>query len=219
MSQTRKIFISRHLPFSSMYRNALVDKLTLVGATKDPLIYPDGDDEITDEQNELFEDFRNAVYNYVVTNIDCENPEHGLTFRATEVQQSIMDHTEPNTSNKASKKNLIGTISTIGAEYLHSYRGFDDSSDDGGLHNTIRRIQSGEETEKATVIWAYRALSYRMTEMSTADTYILMMEISLPKGLLCNEYDIRNVRKDVGKEKHSILERSFSTGKFYSRGQ
>lgn len=46
-----------------------------------------------------------------------------------------------------------------------------------------------------------------MTEMSTADTYILMMEISLPKGLLCNEYDIRNVRKDVGKERHSILER------------
>lgn len=39
-----------------------------------------------------------------------------------------------------------------------------------------------------------------MTEMSTADTYILMMEISLPKGLLCNEY-IKNVRKDVGKGK------------------
>lgn len=147
MSQTRNISISRHPPCGSMYTNALVDKLTLVGATKDPLIYLDGDDEITDEQTELFEDFTNAVYNYLVTNIDCENPKHGLTFRATEVQQSIMDHTEPSTSNKGSKKNLISTISTIGAEHLHSYGGFDDSSDDGGLHNTIRRIQSGEETE------------------------------------------------------------------------
>lgn len=135
-----------------------MDKLTLVGATKDPLFYRDGDDEITGEQTELFEEFTNAVYNYLVTNIDCENPEPGLTFRATEVQQSIMDHTEPSTSNKGSKENLISTISIIGAEYLHSYHGFDDSSDDGGLHNTIRRIQSGEEKEKDTVIWAYRAL-------------------------------------------------------------
>lgn len=46
-----------------------------------------------------------------------------------------------------------------------------------------------------------------MTEMSTADTYILMMGISLPKGLLCNEYDIGYVRKDVEKGTHSILER------------
>lgn len=152
MSQTKKISISRHPPCGSMYTNALVDKLTLMGATKDPLIYPEGDDEMTDEQNELFEDFTNAVYNYPVTNIDYENPKHGLTFRAIEVQQSIMNHTEPSTSNKDFKKNLISTISTIGAEYLHSYRGFDDSSDDGGLHNTIRRIQSGEETEKDTVI-------------------------------------------------------------------
>lgn len=207
MSQTRKISISRHPPCGSMYKHALVDKLSLVGAPKDPLIHPDGDDEISDEQTELFEDFTNAVCNYLVTNIDCENPEHGLTFRATEVQQNITNHIELSTSNKDSKKNLISTISIIGAEHLHSYDGFDDSSDDGGLHNTIRRIPLGEETEKDTVIWAYRALSYRTTEISIADTYILMMEISLSKGLLCNEHDIKNVRKDVGKGKDSILER------------
>ena len=46
-----------------------------------------------------------------------------------------------------------------------------------------------------------------MTQMSTADMYVSMMGIPLPKGLLCHEYDIRNGRKDAVVEKHSILER------------
>ena len=46
-----------------------------------------------------------------------------------------------------------------------------------------------------------------MTQMSIVDMYVSMMGTPLPKGLLCHEYDTKNVRKDVGDEKHSILER------------
>ena len=152
-----------------MYTTALVDKLTLVGTANEPLIDPEGDDELTDEQNRQFENFTNTVYNYLVTNIDCKSPEHSLTFQATEDRPSITDQKEPSTSNNNSNKNLISTVSTIGAKHLHSYRGFDDSGDDGGLHNTIRRIQSGEERDVDTVIWAHRALNYRITQISTAD--------------------------------------------------
>ncbi|CAF9933979.1 MAG: hypothetical protein ALECFALPRED_005799, partial [Alectoria fallacina] len=57
------------------------------------------------------------------------------------------------------------------AEYLNSYRGFNDTGDDGALHNTSRRIQSGAMTDMDRIEWAYRALDYRMTQISTADTY------------------------------------------------
>ena len=78
-----------------MYTTALVDKLTLMGTTNEPLIDPEGDDELTDEQNGLFENFTNAVYNYLVTNIVCKNPEHSLTFQATKDRPSITDQKEP----------------------------------------------------------------------------------------------------------------------------
>ena len=84
---------------------------------------------------------------------------------------------------------LISMVSTLGAEYLNSFQGVDDHSDHGGLHNTLRLIQSGQRTDIDTIEWAYRALDYRMIQMSAADKYLQMMGIAAPKGQLCCEYN------------------------------
>ena len=104
MDEPRKIPVSTDCPRGSMYTTALVDKLTHLGATNEPLIDPEGDDELTDVQDGLIEGFTNAVYDYLVTNIDCRTPEQGLTFPsdqgATEnqkIRQTPLSRTEPPT--------------------------------------------------------------------------------------------------------------------------
>ncbi|KAM0794817.1 hypothetical protein BDR22DRAFT_826625 [Usnea florida] len=47
----------------------------------------------------------------------------------------------------ATDRGLIGIVSKIGAEYLNSYKGHDDTADDGWLHHKIDWIQSGRETD------------------------------------------------------------------------
>ena len=101
---------------------------------------------------------------------------------------------------------LIRMVSTLGAEYLNSFQGTGDHSDHGGLHNTLRLIQSGQQTDMDIIEWAYRALDYRMTQMSTADKY-LQMGIAAPKGQLCCEYNTYNLKKEVGEVKHSSIYR------------
>ena len=90
---------------------------------------------------------------------------------------------------------LKGMVSRIGAEYLQSYQGFEDSGDDGYLHHIVRWIQDGREVEMDRVEGAYRALSYRMTQMSTADKYLEIMNIPAPKGQLCCEFDTWHMRR------------------------
>ncbi|KAF6238616.1 hypothetical protein HO173_003122 [Letharia columbiana] len=98
-------------------------------------------------------------------------------------------------------------VSNLGAEYLNSYQGFDDSGQDGALHNTLRRIQSGEVTDIDDIESAHRAVEYRMTQMSTADRYLQMMDMAPPKGQLCCEYRTNKIRQEVGGDKHHIIRR------------
>ena len=102
---------------------------------------------------------------------------------------------------------LIRMVSTLGAEYLNSFQGADDHSDHGGLHNTLKLIQSGQQRDMDIIEWAYRALDYRMTQMSTADKYLQMMGIAAPKGQLCCEYNTYNLKKEVGEVKPSTIYR------------
>ncbi|KAL9135963.1 MAG: hypothetical protein Q9175_002826 [Cornicularia normoerica] len=103
------------------------------------------------------------------------------------------------------KIGLISMVSKIGAEYLNSYQGFDDTGDDGALHNTVRRIQSGIVTDMHNVERVYKALDYRMTQMSTADRYLEMMDVAPPRGQLCCEYSTNKIIEDVGRYKYSML--------------
>ncbi len=125
---------------------------------------------------------------------------------------------------------LVSMVSNLAAEYLGSYRGFDDTSTDGALHNTLRRIQSGEVKDMNEVERAHTALEYRMTAMSTADKYAQMMDIPPPKGQLCCEYDTHYIMNEVGKDKFStvfrlILDRRIlfpdptpNQGRFFAKG-
>ena len=113
---------------------------------------------------------------------------------------------------------LKGMVSRIGAEYLQSYRGFDDSGDDGYLHHIVRWIQDGREVEMDRVEGAYRALSYRMTQMSTADKYLEMMEIPPPKGQLCCEFDTKKIRQqDDWADKRAIMNLIFERRVLFPR--
>lgn len=104
-------------------------------------------------------------------------------------------------------RGLVSMVSNLGAEYLNSYQGYDDTADDGGLHNKIRRIQSGEETRIDEIEYAYRRLDYRMTQMSTADNYLRVMDIPAPEGQLCCEYNTKKIREEVEKDKFSVIQR------------
>ena len=104
-------------------------------------------------------------------------------------------------------RGLISMVSEIGTEYLNSYQGFDESGDDGGLHNRLRMIQSGKITNMDSIEATYRALDYRMTQMSTADKYLEMLNIPAPNEQLCCEYDIKKIRTEVGDQKHTAISR------------
>ena len=104
-------------------------------------------------------------------------------------------------------RGLLGIVSSIGAEYLSSHAGVDDSGDDGALHNTLRWILDGREIDIDRVEGAHKELQYRMTQMSTADRYVRMMDISSPKGQLCCEYDTKQNSKEIGEEQRSFLKR------------
>ena len=104
-------------------------------------------------------------------------------------------------------RGLLSMVSSIGAEYLRSQAGIDDSGDDGGLHNTLRWIRDGREVDIDRVEEAHKALEYRMTQMSTADGYVRTMDISAPKGQLCCEYNTKENGKEIGMEQTSFIER------------
>ena len=98
-------------------------------------------------------------------------------------------------------RGLLSIVSSIGAEYLRSYAGIDDSGDDGGLHSTLRWILDGREIAIERVEETHKELEYRMSQMSTADRYLTMMDISTPKGQLCCEYDTKQNGQEIEKEK------------------
>ena len=67
--------------YGSLYTTALAEKLIRVGTTKEPLMDPEGEDDITDEQEECLGNLTRTVYDYLVTNVDCSEFECGLVPR------------------------------------------------------------------------------------------------------------------------------------------
>ncbi|KAI4193030.1 MAG: hypothetical protein LQ350_008494, partial [Teloschistes chrysophthalmus] len=94
---------------------------------------------------------------------------------------------------------LIRQVCVVGRQYLQSYRGFDDTGDDGSLHNLIRRIISGQEIDEAEPAWA--AIQYRMELMSTADYYLTYLQIPPPDDLQCCDFDTTGLITKMGEGK------------------
>ena len=58
-------------------------------------------------------------------------------------------------------KGLTSVVSTLAVSYLGSYPGHDDTGPDGALHNLLRGIISGKETDYKDIVFAHQALKYR----------------------------------------------------------
>ncbi|KAL8936160.1 MAG: hypothetical protein Q9216_005079, partial [Gyalolechia sp. 2 TL-2023] len=93
---------------------------------------------------------------------------------------------------------MVNQISHLGGQYLQSYRGFEESGEDGALYNLITRIQHGEETNLEQLQKCQRSLDYRMNQMTAADDYLQKMAIPQPRGQSCHEFDTRGIVKGVG---------------------
>lgn len=102
---------------------------------------------------------------------------------------------------------LVRKVIKVGEEYLSSYKTFDDTGDDGALHNLIRRIISGHETDVTEVERAWNAIRYRMDQMALADTYLKAMGIGRPLGKQCCEFDTEDLAKKPGGNKIMIIKR------------
>lgn len=91
----------------------------------------------------------------------------------------------------------ISQVSSLGGQYLESYKGFDDTADDGSLHNHIYRIQQGLQTNVAILEKCLRTLQYRMDQMSTADEYLRAMSVSPPCGQRCHEFQTYRLSEKI----------------------
>ncbi|KAL8663085.1 MAG: hypothetical protein Q9202_004122 [Teloschistes flavicans] len=96
---------------------------------------------------------------------------------------------------------LIRQVCVVGRQYLESYRGFDDTGDDGSLHNLIRRIISGRETDADAAERAWTAIHYRMEQMSTADYYLTYLQLPPPDDLQCSSFDTTQLDKKMPRDK------------------
>ena len=83
---------------------------------------------------------------------------------------------------------LIDTVKVIGADYLRSYPGGEDSGNSGGLHYNIVRIIEGEEKDQTVVEEQLRHIQFRMEQQAAADRYLEMMQIPPPDNLSCCDF-------------------------------
>ena len=172
---------------------------------KDPTLHPgdplNRDPSVTEEQHAEYLQLRadaKAEGKRIVSSTGMEM--HAATG-------SVLGKRKTSALYGGTDKGLLSMVSSVGAEYLNSHAGTDDSGDDGGLHRDLRWILDGREITMDRVEKAHRALEYRMTQMSTADKYIAMMDIATPKGQLCCEYDTKQNFKEIEQQKRHFIQR------------
>ncbi|KAL8847978.1 MAG: hypothetical protein Q9221_006994 [Calogaya cf. arnoldii] len=99
----------------------------------------------------------------------------------------------------------ISTVKTVGANYLRTDPGGEDTANSGNLHYYIGRIISDEEKDQAIVEEQLRIIQFRMQQLDAADRYLEIIGIPAPNGLSYCEFDTRNVHSMVPHEKHEWI--------------
>jgi len=113
----------------------------------------------------------------------------GSEAMATEASGTVLGKRKTSALYGGEPNALLRQVSRVGQEYLNSYTGFDDSGDDGALHNLLHRIIHGLETDEAQLERAWLNIRYRMDQMSIADRYVEALGIQPPLGQQCHEWD------------------------------
>ncbi len=220
------------------FTTAIVEELSRVGNDRLLGDEDDDDTEYTEDQEGAYAELTKTVHERLLNDVDRRIDRHRVMFGAQCDAWSICRrgriviplegfsdrwnnlegwpknvtvlHGYSLTQDPSiTERGSIGIIHHIGARYLNSYRGNDDSGDSGWLHYKIDWIQNGRETDIKVVEQVLRELQYRMTQMSIADTYLEIMEIAPPHGQSCCEYDARRNCKEIADKKHSRMRRAF----------
>ena len=101
---------------------------------------------------------------------------------------------------------MFNKVINLGAQYLESYKGNENTGHDGALHQLLYMIAARRETDPLQLENAYKQIRYRVEQMSTADSYLKAMNVPPPKGLQCFEYDTNHVDDEVEKSKYTMLQ-------------
>ncbi|KAL8649156.1 MAG: hypothetical protein Q9226_005692 [Calogaya cf. arnoldii] len=178
-SESCRIPGSREQACGSMFATAIIDKLTIDPRTSQPLLTiadeNEGFSEWTDDQHRSYANFCKAVY------------------------ESLLPDTD------RSVENLISTVKTVGANYLRTDPGGEDTANSGNLHYYIGRIIRDEEKDQAIVEEQLRVIQFRMEQLAAADRYLKIMGIPAPDGLSCCEFDTRSVPSTVADRKYEWI--------------
>ncbi|KAL8710042.1 MAG: hypothetical protein Q9220_005313 [cf. Caloplaca sp. 1 TL-2023] len=102
---------------------------------------------------------------------------------------------------------LVATVKALGADYIASDLGNQDTADDGPLHGAIDWITDGKETSVERIEWTLRCIQYRMGQQANADRYLRIMDVLQPLGKPCCDFDANLVHKNVKRDKHRELHR------------
>ena len=94
-------------------------------------------------------------------------------------------------------------------DYLSSYQGFDDTGEDGQLHDALHEILRGRLESAEALEFAHAALKNRMTQIAMADHYLSIMELPPPKDCSCFDYDVKNWAGGIPRPKHGALTEMF----------
>ncbi len=180
-----------------MFTTAVVSKLTSLFPGLTVAEAAEGEDHPTEKmeaQEEAYSDFYSTIFKTLLCDIDDRRGlEHGITFSAeTDSRDTCFSQRVETPLEElygCDPGSQIRQMRKLGQEYLDSYEGFDDSGDDGALHNLIRRIIWGQETDEDQLEQALRNINYRMQQMSVADRYVEAMAIPPPLGQQCHEWD------------------------------
>ncbi|KAL8941742.1 MAG: hypothetical protein Q9216_002070 [Gyalolechia sp. 2 TL-2023] len=103
---------------------------------------------------------------------------------------------------------LIGTVKVLGADYLRSYPGNNETGNSGALHYDIQMIIDDQQKNEEIVEQTLRIIQFRMEQQAAADRYVRLLDLPLPAdGKICCEFDTAEVPRKVPFEKYrGILE-------------
>jgi hypothetical protein len=127
--------------------------------------------------------------------------------------------------NEFDVKSLRRWVKMAGAFYFDSHPGPSEESPNGAVHSIIGQVMCGELKGVADVQRAYQRLKYRLEIMAMANYYVSQLDIGLPEGKTCHEFDYNNfyntLRNDqVGKSRWQEIEKYWhktASGKLFPR--
>ncbi|KAL8830034.1 MAG: hypothetical protein Q9191_001673 [Dirinaria sp. TL-2023a] len=191
----------------SMFTSAVIQKLTSLSPGKTLLDAAEEEDEVVQRpeekivaQEETYGEFCSSIYNTLLRDVDRRGLEHGYWFFTSKAQNECALRRRSYSTDKTRH-----TIVRSGEEYLGTYSDYDDSGNDGPLHNLIRRIIAGQEKDEFEVERAWHAIKYRLHQMDMADRYLQALGISPPLGQRCCDFNTKSVAKVVGSQKYVYI--------------